>query len=196
MLFIGQYFKSMVAGINLFLDGAPHAWPVRFPVTKRKPRPLPYWGRLEGRHGPLTANPSIEEIVALMKRLILVSLPIILAACCAIQAHGQSASRSRPEERGSWLYHACQAEVQVANDTADAPNGGVRLAESCMSYIRGFMDGFRYSSVSVFCVQDASLGTTIRVYVAHMERYPKLMDENRSVGFVSAMAANYPCSRR
>ena len=143
---------------------------------------------------PLAANPQVEEIVIFMKRLILVLLPIVVAACFAPQVRGQSANRL--EDRGAWLYHACQAEVRIADATGDAANGGIRLAESCMSYIRGFMDGFRYSTVSVFCVQDASLGTTIRVYVAHMEKYPKLMDENRSVGFVSAMAANYPCSRR
>jgi hypothetical protein len=138
----------------------------------------------------------MKEIVVFMKHLILVLALILVAACFAPRARGQSANSFRPEERGAWLYRACQAEVRIADATADAANGGVRLAESCMSYIRGFMDGFRYSTVSVFCVDNASLGTTIRVYVAHMEKYPKLMDENRSVGFVSAMAANYPCSRR
>jgi hypothetical protein len=46
---------------------------------------------------------------------------------------------------------------------------------------------------STICLGGASMGTTIRVYVAYMDKNPKLMDEWMITGVGRALRENYPC---
>lgn len=48
---------------------------------------------------------------------------------------------------------------------------------------------------SSICLGDASEGTMIRVYVAYMDRNPKLMDELMILGVVSSLHDSYPCHK-
>jgi hypothetical protein len=94
-------------------------------------------------------------------------------------------------EQGTYLFHACQASIRVM----DAPNVGasdLHDAEFCRGYFRGFGD-LNDMRGSTICLSSASSGPTIRVYVAFMEKNPKLLDAPMIVGVVDALVDAYPC---
>jgi hypothetical protein len=64
----------------------------------------------------------------------------------------------------------------------------------CLGYIGGYIDGTNRLGEYV-CVRSATLNTVVRVYVAFMQRNPKLMDEAKSLGVLLALKDSYSCSR-
>ncbi len=44
------------------------------------------------------------------------------------------------------------------------------------------------------CAEGATVGTLSRVYVAYVEKNPKLMDEPKAAGLYEAFAIEYPCA--
>jgi hypothetical protein len=97
---------------------------------------------------------------------------------------------------GSHLYHACQASIRIM-DSPEDPGGGVGDLEDssfCQGYFSAFtdMNSVLHSSV---CLEGASLGTEIRVYIAYMGKNPKLMDELMIVGVMRALKDAYSCHR-
>ena len=46
-----------------------------------------------------------------------------------------------------------------------------------------------------FCVKEASVATMTRIYVAYMQKNPKLLDHHKSEGLVLALADAYPCPK-
>jgi hypothetical protein len=94
-------------------------------------------------------------------------------------------------QRGSALYRQCQASVK-AIDEPDSPMYVFASAALCSGYIDGFADGLEMGGHGV-CLAGASLGTLARVYVAYMQKNPKMMDVEKSVGLLNALLDNYPC---
>jgi len=107
----------------------------------------------------------------------------------------QSSPNLSTEDKGSWLFHACQANIR----TMDAADGGtdadVALTEKCIDYEEGVFDGALSVSPRSFCPGNATNGTMIRVYVNYMQEHPKLLDEAKSVGLIQAWIHAYPCPR-
>ena len=111
-----------------------------------------------------------------------------------------SASYSQTSERsGAWLYHACLADIRMS----DAPDGDavsradLDLSQRCIDYVRGFMDASSTGASRDYCPPDGvTMNTLIRLYVAHMQAHPKLMDEDRGVGMWGSLVASYPCPTR
>jgi hypothetical protein len=46
------------------------------------------------------------------------------------------------------------------------------------------------------CLAGATTGTIARVYVAYMQKNPKMFDVEKSVGLTNALIENYPCRCR
>jgi len=91
---------------------------------------------------------------------------------------------------GTRLYHSCQEAKRMGDGANTVKND--RIAE-CLAYIGGYVDGSNLSEVKLFCVGNASMGTTIAVYLAFMDRNPKFLDNNRATGLLLALAETYPC---
>lgn len=97
-----------------------------------------------------------------------------------------------PESRGLILFQQCKTNVRMLdNNAAGATFTDYQNAASCMAYFDGFTDAY---PDGLFCLGTATLGTVSRVYVAYMEKHPKLMDEHRSEGVRQALSDSYPCS--
>ena len=99
----------------------------------------------------------------------------------------------KPQDKGSALLHACKAELRVI-DSADGkgdPEDRV-LAHTCFQYVQGFADGSDLAGENV-CAGTATIGTLIRVYVAFVEKNPKLLEAYRGVGLHMARLDAYPC---
>jgi Rap1a immunity proteins len=62
----------------------------------------------------------------------------------------------------------------------------------CLGYFRGFGDLNAMVGSSV-CLDRASTGTVIRVYVAYMEKNPKYLDDAMVIGVIYALKDGYPC---
>lgn len=78
----------------------------------------------------------------------------------------------------------------------DSPTATERDASDgafCSGYFHGFGDYNDMNSGSSICLGGASVGTSIRVYVAYMEKNPKLLDDAMIIGIVHALKDTYPC---
>jgi Rap1a immunity proteins len=119
------------------------------------------------------------------------TLLLLLGAAFGSEIHAQANSI---ESRGSELYHACQADIRFM----DAPNANAVsnsdyvASEFCRGYFMAFNDFYNVEATTM-CLDGASMGTTIRVYVAYMEKNPKLMDAWMITGVGQALRENYPC---
>jgi hypothetical protein len=100
----------------------------------------------------------------------------------------QDDGKLKEYQKGSWLFHACQANIR----NTDAANGGnpaeVGLVTECLNYFQGFVEGAVVSTPQ-FCPAISSTTTTpmIRVYLNYMQAHPKLLDEHRVVGLLFAL---------
>ena len=93
-----------------------------------------------------------------------------------------------PRDRGSALFNNCQINVKMTPEDT-LPN--YQAAAACTAYIDGYTDGIETGKY--FCVGGATLGTLARVYVAYMEKHPKLMDIYKSEVLFLALLESYPC---
>jgi len=113
---------------------------------------------------------------------------------------------------GTRLYHSCQeakkmvlwksgqdcgkakalnAEgAKVADGSNDVHNDQV---SECLAYIGGYIDGSHVSDDHLFCMGEVTVGTTIAVYLAFMDRNPKFLDSPRALGLGLALMEAYPC---
>jgi len=114
-------------------------------------------------------------------------LPLGLFASSFVPPQGNSAPAMM---KGSYLFHACQADIALQDSLPDA-DARIAMATGCVNYIGGYIDGAR--SKKQFCLDGATNGTIVRVYVAFMQANPKLLDEDREVGVNFALLYNYPC---
>jgi hypothetical protein len=95
-------------------------------------------------------------------------------------------------ELGTYLLHACQASIRVM-DSPSASDSDVRNGAFCSGYFHGFGDYNDMNSGSSVCLGGASVGTSIRVYVAYMEKNPKYLDDAMIIGVIYALKDTYPC---
>jgi hypothetical protein len=90
---------------------------------------------------------------------------------------------------GSGLYADCKAYLAIADNPKTSSANDLQ-AGVCIGYISGFSDSTNGNNV---CVSDATMGTIVRVYVAYMDKNPKLFDAPRAVGVGLALKDAYPC---
>jgi hypothetical protein len=96
-----------------------------------------------------------------------------------------------PDDRGSVLYADCKSFVAALDHTANQGHIDTLGASRCSGYIEGILDGA--NGLRGFCAENATVGTIARVYIAYMDKNPKMFDEREGTGFISALQENYPC---
>jgi hypothetical protein len=106
----------------------------------------------------------------------------------SIGAHAQKDPSDHT--RGSDLYHSCQAAIRVM-DSNIRPDD-LHDSEFCRGYITAFGE-FNDMAGTAICLAGSTIGTTVRVYVAFMEKNPKFMDDMMIIGVVHALKETYPC---
>ena len=123
----------------------------------------------------------------------LLSLLLLLGVALSSEARAQNDSA---QSRGADLFHDCQADIRLldAPDATSFSNSDFEDSQFCVGYFRAFGDFIAMEHTSI-CVGEARLDTTIRVYVAYMDKHPKLMDDPMILGVVLALKASYPCPK-
>lgn len=96
-------------------------------------------------------------------------------------------------ERGSYLFSACQAAIRFHDAGGSGTSGDAMESNRCISYLNGFIDGIGATGLPVFCLNGATNGTLVRVYVAYMTAHPKLMDGLIATGVTASLEDAYPC---
>jgi Rap1a immunity proteins len=99
------------------------------------------------------------------------------------------------DDKGSWLFHVCQATVRSMDAADGGTDADVPLSGRCIDYEEGVLDGVVSENPHAFCAGMASNGTMIRVYVNYMRQHPKLLDEAKSIGLIRSWIESYPCSK-
>jgi len=95
---------------------------------------------------------------------------------------------------GTRLYHSCQSASRFAGDTSLGPTAeDISRVSECIAYISGVVDAMHLDNAPLFCTGNATVGTTVKVYVAYMDKNPKLLDERRIIGLAGALMDSYPC---
>jgi hypothetical protein len=97
--------------------------------------------------------------------------------------------------KGAHLYASCEAAVRLT-DNPNSAQAKTELPAStyCFGYLAGYIDGVNRLHSSI-CVNGASMNAVARVYANYMQRNPKLIDEDRSLGALLALTDAFPCSR-
>jgi len=89
---------------------------------------------------------------------------------------------------GSGLYSACKAYVSFIDRTGQPSR---EFDEgTCIGYVSGYADS---GNDERFCASEATMGTIVRVYLAYMDKNPKLFDMPRAYGLELALRESYPC---
>ena len=136
---------------------------------------------------------QIGEIIVVMNKLIVTLTAVILALACKA-AKSQAPPGIEDDSKGSWLHHSCQASIRAEDAGSNANPTDIEDANHCIDYLAGFIDGS--SPTTLFCPGNATVGTLIRIYVNFMQRHPKYRDEQRGIGLIAALHANYPCPNK
>ena len=133
------------------------------------------------------------KIVIALVGVFLFTLALHEPPSCGAQTQASVASGPGSDETGLGLnlFHACQASIRVL-DAANVSASDLHDAEFCRGYFRGFGDLNAMLGSSV-CLDGASTGTSIRVYVAYMEKNPKFLDDAMIIGVIYALKDAYPC---
>lgn len=120
---------------------------------------------------------------------------ILHAISLAITMIPQAAD-STDADKGSYLVRACQAYVRMV-DSIPSKNLEIDAAYTgyCVGYMAGFVAGISDGPTKV-CFNTASSATMARVYVAYMQKTPKLFDSDQRQGMKEALMDAYPCSSK
>jgi hypothetical protein len=94
--------------------------------------------------------------------------------------------------KGTSLFASCKAHIRVMDKTYKNLDDDYAESQYCLGYVEGFTTGDIYGGGSL-CFKEATAGTLVRVYVAYMERHPKLLDEDKYVGLADALIDSYRC---
>lgn len=124
----------------------------------------------------------------------------MMFSALTLVASGQGASAVPRLSTGNSLYQQCRATILLMDNRSQASDSDYIDNAECIAYISGFMDGYYLGAPAknqVFCIPDntASFGVLARLYVQYMDKYPKLLDEDRQEGLVGMLIANYPCPK-
>jgi Rap1a immunity proteins len=126
-----------------------------------------------------------------MKRFLIVSALIFSAS----SLHPQDSAKLRDFQKGSWLFHACQAYIRNLDADQSGDVASMNLSRECLDYFQGFTEGSKASSTA-FCASDATMtDTMIRVYLNYMQAHPTNLDEHRGMGLMLALRESYPCRK-
>ena len=94
--------------------------------------------------------------------------------------------------KGSQLYAQCKKYVSVTEqgsvNSQVAFDGG-----SCAGYISAMSDTLMTNHA--FCPTNTTNGTLVRVYIAYIDKNPKMLDESRGNGVVAAFEDAFPCAK-
>ena len=107
----------------------------------------------------------------------------------------QQPSSLADNARGSRLYQACTGTVRLLDNSHEADAlTDAQNASFCIGYIGGFLDAFTFSRPPhTICARGAVMSTVARVYVAYMQKHPKELDDEMSIGLHNAVLESYPC---
>lgn len=94
---------------------------------------------------------------------------------------------------GSELYKACQAFERTVEPKRKVSSDDIADSQYCLGYIDAFGDSFPREASGICTDEHVTIGTLIRVYLAYMDKNPKLLDANRESGLALALADAYPC---
>jgi len=130
----------------------------------------------------------LSPIYSRFLRLKSVILSAMLAPVLALAMFAQDSPNLN--SRGSALFAHCQEAVRIFDNVRVA--GDLQSATECTAYIDGFTD----SGNSLICTGNASVSTMTRIYVAYMQKYPKLLDQPKSLGLLDALMDAYPCQKK
>lgn len=130
-----------------------------------------------------------------MKKTISLLALFALSASLSVGASGQSANSGPNSSTGNFLYQKCRAVIRVVDAGDHVPDSDYVDSAKCVEYIEGFLDGYYLGAPSnsqVFCIPDktTSFGVLARLYVQFMEKYPKLLDEDKQEGLVGMLIAS------
>jgi hypothetical protein len=95
--------------------------------------------------------------------------------------------------KGSGLYQECKSAIKLQDSSHDISDDIQGVA--CLSYVAGFIDGINRQEPHI-CFGKATGGTVARVYVAYMDKHPKLLDDAAVEGLELALVESYPCTTK
>lgn len=129
-------------------------------------------------------TPEIASTLVLLRRWPML-FPLLLAITSFKAAPND-------EFRGTWLFQACKGSIRGMDaPLTHKPAEDNDNFEDCISYIGGYLDGVQMAGGCQ--AAPASMGTLARVYVAYMEKNPKMLDQFRGIGLRNALRDSYPC---
>ena len=121
-------------------------------------------------------------------------LILSIGVCSGGLTKAQQHENQPEKDTGSMLFNACQASVRAMDGIpANASDSSFDLF--CAGYFEGFSDVATLNETSL-CIKSARIGTLIRVYVAYMEKNPKLLDSPKIIGVVLALKESYTCPNK
>jgi hypothetical protein len=94
-------------------------------------------------------------------------------------------------QMGSYLLPKCKALLRSI-DHEQAQVGDGLDGIYCLGFVSGFVAGLNNDEDKV-CAVGAVPNTIARVYVAYMEKNPKLLDTTSNIGLYFALKESYPC---
>jgi hypothetical protein len=94
--------------------------------------------------------------------------------------------------KGAVLYSECKAYIALVDKTRSIDSDAMLDAGTCLGYISGFTDVVALGSSTV-CLKPVTAATLIRVYIAYMDKNPKLFEEPRNLTVALALTDAYPC---
>jgi hypothetical protein len=107
----------------------------------------------------------------------------------------QSSAFVHAGDEGSALYQSCLAAVRTFDNPTGSSQTDIAHSYSCYAYIQSFTDGSN-SNGHAFCNLGGTVGTGIRIYVAYMQKNPKLLDDYKAEGVLKAFSEAYRCSTK
>ena len=96
-------------------------------------------------------------------------------------------------DTGAELYKQCKDYIALVDRAGRRTFNETLGAGRCLGYVQGLAIG-AYAK-PFMCNESATVETTIRVYIAYMDKNPKQRDEQEAIGVVHALSEAYPCSK-
>jgi hypothetical protein len=114
---------------------------------------------------------------------------LVLLSLQLLDMGSLSSAQTKSEDTSYDLYHACQDAVRYV----DAPNSDrPGRTDYCFGYFEGYTNVLSANSSSL-CIGQARIGTLIRVYLAYMDKNPKLLDDPKLISVTYALKESYSC---
>jgi len=102
--------------------------------------------------------------------------------------------RPKPYELGSALFAHCQEAIRIFDNPS--AEGDLQSATECTAYIGAFADALLITQNTRSCPGIASVATMTRIYIAYMQKNPKLLDHAKAFGVMLALTDAFPCKEK